>query len=168
MFFVLTHIWLFFRLVYFYCIYFVFFFPFAVSVLMKCFFFFVKQKTAYDRRISDWSSDVFSSDLSWLVIEGFPQLRQQLSAAEMAGASAASSGLAIRRSTSLKAWPGMRARFSTVVRGPCGTSGLAACRPPCTLRRLRDSTQPLIARAVITLKRAEERRVGKERVRRCQ
>src|SRR3546814_8796055 len=63
MFFVLTHIWLFFRLVYFYCIYFVFFFPFAVSVLMKCFFFFFKQKAAYDRRISDWSSDVFSSDL---------------------------------------------------------------------------------------------------------
>src|SRR3546814_14437513 len=26
--------------------------------------FFVKQKTAYDRRISDWSSDVCSSDLS--------------------------------------------------------------------------------------------------------
>src|SRR3546814_3244018 len=29
----------------------------------KCFFFF-KQKTAYDVRISDWSSDVFFSDLS--------------------------------------------------------------------------------------------------------
>src|SRR3546814_989187 len=26
-------------------------------------FFFVKQKTAYERRISDWSSDVCSSDL---------------------------------------------------------------------------------------------------------
>src|SRR3546814_1548999 len=26
-------------------------------------FFFFKQKTAYDMRISDWSSDVFSSDL---------------------------------------------------------------------------------------------------------
>src|SRR3546814_10710730 len=29
---------------------------------MMCFFF--KQKTAYERRISDWSSDVCSSDLS--------------------------------------------------------------------------------------------------------
>src|SRR3546814_7696748 len=29
-------------------------------------FFFVKQKTAYDLRISDWSSDVCSSDLSWI------------------------------------------------------------------------------------------------------
>src|SRR3546814_3048620 len=31
---------------------------------MICFFFFFKQKTAYERRISDWSSDVCSSDLS--------------------------------------------------------------------------------------------------------
>src|SRR3546814_1346956 len=37
------------------------------------FFFFFKQKTAYEMRISDWSSDVCSSDL--LVIEefGFPR-----------------------------------------------------------------------------------------------
>src|SRR3546814_17659638 len=28
-----------------------------------CYFFFVKQKTAYEMRISDWSSDVCSSDL---------------------------------------------------------------------------------------------------------
>src|SRR3546814_7191743 len=30
---------------------------------MYCFFFFFKQKTAYEMRISDWSSDVCSSDL---------------------------------------------------------------------------------------------------------
>src|SRR3546814_4458720 len=29
------------------------------------FFFFFKQKTAYEMRISDWSSDVCSSDLTW-------------------------------------------------------------------------------------------------------
>src|SRR3546814_1317302 len=29
------------------------------------FFFFFKQKTAYEMRISDWSSDVCSSDLDW-------------------------------------------------------------------------------------------------------
>src|SRR3546814_4437979 len=29
-----------------------------------CFFFFFKQKTAYEVRISDWSSDVCSSDLA--------------------------------------------------------------------------------------------------------
>src|SRR3546814_7401640 len=31
--------------------------------LCFCFFFFFKQKTAYEMRISDWSSDVCSSDL---------------------------------------------------------------------------------------------------------
>src|SRR3546814_7562278 len=31
---------------------------------MLCLFFFFKQKTAYEMRISDWSSDVCSSDLS--------------------------------------------------------------------------------------------------------
>src|SRR3546814_9076447 len=34
----------------------------AMSLLLFYFVFF-KQKTAYERRISDWSSDVFSSDL---------------------------------------------------------------------------------------------------------
>src|SRR3546814_8411650 len=32
-------------------------------VCVLCFFFFFKQKTAYEMRISDWSSDVCSSDL---------------------------------------------------------------------------------------------------------
>src|SRR3546814_6573879 len=31
--------------------------------LLCCFLFFFKQKTAYEMRISDWSSDVCSSDL---------------------------------------------------------------------------------------------------------
>src|SRR3546814_2865530 len=34
------------------------------SYILYCFFFFFKQKTAYEMRISDWSSDVCSSDLS--------------------------------------------------------------------------------------------------------
>src|SRR3546814_2207941 len=37
-----------------------------VTILFMWFFFF-KQKTAYEMRISDWSSDVCSSDLSALV-----------------------------------------------------------------------------------------------------
>src|SRR3546814_16113924 len=36
-----------------------------VGVLMCICFFFFKQKTAYEMRISDWSSDVCSSDLSF-------------------------------------------------------------------------------------------------------
>src|SRR3546814_3172606 len=34
------------------------------SIYLVFFFFFFKQKTAYEMRISDWSSDVCSSDLS--------------------------------------------------------------------------------------------------------
>src|SRR3546814_1580529 len=41
-----------------------------------CDCFFVKQKTAYDMRISDWSSDVCSSDLA-AVAEVFDFLRRQ-------------------------------------------------------------------------------------------
>src|SRR3546814_3309824 len=33
-------------------------------------FFFFKQKTAYEMRISDWSSDVCSSDLDFIVVDG--------------------------------------------------------------------------------------------------
>src|SRR3546814_2615836 len=38
-----------------------------------CFlFFFFKQKTAYEMRISDWSSDVCSSDLDHIYFQGAP------------------------------------------------------------------------------------------------
>src|SRR3546814_1457540 len=39
---------------------------FSVVYCLFLFFFFFKQKTAYEMRISDWSSDVCSSDLSGL------------------------------------------------------------------------------------------------------
>src|SRR3546814_1391963 len=35
----------------------------VICILIIVFFFFFKQKTAYEMRISDWSSDVCSSDL---------------------------------------------------------------------------------------------------------
>src|SRR3546814_15379132 len=38
-------------------------FVFCVTAFLRCVFFFFKQKTAYEMRISDWSSDVCSSDL---------------------------------------------------------------------------------------------------------
>src|SRR3546814_7534094 len=38
-------------------------FAYFSSYLLYFFFFFFKQKTAYEMRISDWSSDVCSSDL---------------------------------------------------------------------------------------------------------
>src|SRR3546814_10204465 len=39
------------------------FFVFIGVVIVFVYFFFFKQKTAYEMRISDWSSDVCSSDL---------------------------------------------------------------------------------------------------------
>src|SRR3546814_8434772 len=44
-----------------YCL---FFFSYFALLLFTSFFFFFKQKTAYEMRISDWSSDVCSSDLT--------------------------------------------------------------------------------------------------------
>src|SRR3546814_375483 len=43
---------------------------------MSHFFFFFKQKTAYEMRISDWSSDVFSSDLLDPVIGRDEEIRR--------------------------------------------------------------------------------------------
>src|SRR3546814_3597808 len=39
-----------------------------------CWFFFFKKKTAYEMRISDWSSDVCSSDLPRVVARPAPRL----------------------------------------------------------------------------------------------
>src|SRR3546814_13941116 len=47
-------------------------------------FFFFKQKTAYEMRISDWSSDVCSSDLP--PEKGAPGYRERLGAARSPGA----------------------------------------------------------------------------------
>src|SRR3546814_9695988 len=46
-----------------------------MTCICSVFFFFFKQKTAYEMRISDWSSDVCSSDL----------LEEVIGAAEQAG-----------------------------------------------------------------------------------
>src|SRR3546814_5075806 len=45
------------------------------GVALGCVFFFFKQKTAYEMRISDWSSDVCSSDLLGLGWGGLKKLR---------------------------------------------------------------------------------------------
>src|SRR3546814_3286192 len=51
---------------------FVFFLLVVLLLCLDCYvcflFFFFKQKTAYEMRISDWSSDVCSSDLAVLLI----------------------------------------------------------------------------------------------------
>src|SRR3546814_7575233 len=49
---------------------------------MVVFVFFFKQKTAYEMRISDWSSDVCSSDLLAILDEGHDVGRQQAAVAD--------------------------------------------------------------------------------------
>src|SRR3546814_5904703 len=86
---------------------------------LVCFFCFFKQKTAYEMRISDWSSDVCSSDLA----------RQALSMGRTGGADRAytfyaSSGLATIARWAPSGWP----RAS---RPPDGLTGM---RPPIDVR----------------------------------
>src|SRR3546814_8030240 len=57
----------------------------AVDWCILCDVFFFKQKTAYEMRISDWSSDVCSSDLAFQRIGKRPVLFGQI-AVEMRGA----------------------------------------------------------------------------------
>src|SRR3546814_3009903 len=47
----------------------------CVSSMFRSVFFFFKQKTAYEMRISDWSSDVCSSDLRTQTCSGARILR---------------------------------------------------------------------------------------------
>src|SRR3546814_2813665 len=46
-------------------------------IYLVCFFFFFKQKTAYEMRISDWSSDVCSSDLGTSERSGTPLMTSE-------------------------------------------------------------------------------------------
>src|SRR3546814_7348613 len=59
------------------CLYFVGAFFLVYLLLFFCFF---KQKTAYEMRISDWSSDVCSSDL---IMDGIGAASRQLSRASI-------------------------------------------------------------------------------------
>src|SRR3546814_3417195 len=55
----------------------------AELILVRCVFFFFKQKTAYEMRISDWSSDVCSSDLgARRAAEGFVAVREAAEAVD--------------------------------------------------------------------------------------
>src|SRR3546814_3557697 len=48
-----------------------------VRMFVFCFFFF-KQKTAYEMRISDWSSDVCSSDLVFVTRRGVDDIKARI------------------------------------------------------------------------------------------
>src|SRR3546814_2449253 len=55
------------------------------SFVLFVFFFFFKQKTAYEMRISDWSSDVCSSDLEALDLKSKSGVHRLISALEERG-----------------------------------------------------------------------------------
>src|SRR3546814_3607172 len=60
---------------------------FMVGIILYFFvFFFFKQKTAYDMRISDWSSDVCSSDLDGACVEQFDIAAHRLQYFDQPGA----------------------------------------------------------------------------------
>src|SRR3546814_14587146 len=91
------------------------------------FFFFFKQKTAYEMRISDWSSDVCSSDLgkmtlpitSWHADEGLPNARPLARCAAMP--------LRFDRDQ-LPIWRDARHRNSLLLAGDVHQIGRASCR----------------------------------------
>src|SRR3546814_6167430 len=61
----------------------------VLVLFCDCVFFFFKQKTAYEIRISDWSSDVCSSDLGEGFLPGGPAVPRDLLYHKMDGLRAA-------------------------------------------------------------------------------
>src|SRR3546814_3064702 len=68
---------------------------FLTSPVLDCvssYFFFFKQKTAYEMRISDWSSDVCSSDLGFTAVLGVVVVLAMPGLAALAGFEGAKAG----------------------------------------------------------------------------
>src|SRR3546814_19334592 len=120
---------------------------------MFVFFFFFKQKTAYEMRISDWSSDVCSSDLAGLYRKPDAFARRRLVP------------FLVRRSLYVPVCTSSQARAAAPrYRCPISNARLSEAVPSCA----RLSTPARIAalrnseKTIIYLQRSEERRVGKE------
>src|SRR3546814_1623347 len=92
-------------------------------MLVFLYFFFFKQKTAYEMRISDWSSDVCSSDL------GGSKVPNQATSARMAiPAPASSQRLRRRRAVALLVWSAASTASRAGVRRKRLEIGRASCR----------------------------------------
>src|SRR3546814_9145178 len=82
-------------------------------------FFFFKQKTAYEMRISDWSSDVCSSDLT----------RTATTSAAAVGARGCSGATSGASSASPAATPPQRTERAMPDTKPCGTTAMTDSSP---------------------------------------
>src|SRR3546814_18522590 len=117
-----------------------------------------KQKTAYEMRISDWSSDVCSSDLKG-------RERRRIAAGRSAEAAAYTEH--VRTSRAAPARSAERSSFSGLPKGPARAPRApapaypaASARTPCPAGRCAD--WPRHPRRGRFAARPEERRVGKE------
>src|SRR3546814_10984085 len=114
--------------------------------LRSGFFFFFKQKTAYEMRISDWSSDVCSSDLTAV-----------RAALDLAGPT--------RQNSELQITPPARSLASTKREGPLFDQARSFPKVQEPVRAIGPENPTPRVRAQGM--RSEERRVGKECVRTC-
>src|SRR3546814_2100835 len=80
-------------------------------LVMYCFFVFFKQKTAYEMRISDWSSDVCSSDLNGDRRQALPVVPRS---APLRHGTACRFRARLRAPGGLRVWPWQHPRRDTV------------------------------------------------------
>src|SRR3546814_5477689 len=130
-------------------------------------FFFFKQKTAYEMRISDWSSDVCSSDLVWPVgarCSGAVWGERSQCGALVAASSAdwrGGAGQAGRTSQT-----GVAARAGLAAGARCGRAGLDLARLACRVGRARGEGElrRLVAvprtRGIVVQKKPVRQRAG--------
>src|SRR3546814_10466326 len=90
---------------------------------MFCFvnflFFFFKQKTAYEMRISDWSSDVCSSDLIGDAVNTAARLERLAKTLDQAGGTGACGKIIVGEAT----WRRLGGRYRGVPIGPVSLKG---------------------------------------------
>src|SRR3546814_479818 len=119
-----------------------------------CFFFF-KQKTAYEMRISDWSSDVCSSDLAPIQTMAGPMRERRLRSGPTPKGMTATT--VMKNSTPIRAPPPARTesfrsrRRRDIMRGPRGGAdggSRSAWTSPYLLRHTRKSGHPQLPRAL--------------------
>src|SRR3546814_1046400 len=102
---------------------------------MFVFFFFFKQKTAYEMRISDWSSDVCSSDLATSPFAA-DRFRHR-------GQSAGPDQRSRRRSAAF--WPASRLQHDGSQAGYIGQNAGGVTRLSRTCRHSQEARRPVIA-----------------------